>query len=277
MLEKADANGWEPADYDLLLELAAVGHFEPEDLAAVLGTESEFRSVVAESGARGLPQLMPETLRGLGWRKSDPAFNEAHGEFAKAPVRVQLQYAAKYFGDWRYRFRLPRWENRGQMFLANFLPAELPHGRDPAWVVAGQGKRPLVVTQNRVMDRNRDGAINLAEVALYVEDAIRTRAREAFLTALIGIARARMRHAPWERDDEAPTSSAGPGLRLPEDIRAVQRALAELGYAPGPFDGLRGELTRRALVAFQNDRGLWPDAMVGPETWYALAVASMGP
>jgi hypothetical protein len=269
-----DAIGWHPSDYDLFLELARDGRFEAEDLAAVMATESELRHCspnTAGSGARGLTSLMPDTLRGLGWRAGDPAHDAAGGDFCAAPVYVQLQYAAKYFAEWRSRFRLARWTSRTQMFLANFLPAELPHARDPQWVVAGQGKRELVVTQNTAMDRNRDGAINVAEVAAFVDDAVRTRARARYLTALGGIALARARGG--RREDDEPPSSSPPGLREPSDIRGVQVALSALGYAPGPFDGLRGQLTRTAVAAFQRNCGMAVDGVVGPVTWLALSRA----
>ncbi len=37
-------------------------------------------------------------------------------------------------------------------------------------------------------------------------------------------------------------------------VRAVQKVLAELGYAPGRIDGILGEETRRAIRAFERDR-----------------------
>ena len=37
--------------------------------------------------------------------------------------------------------------------------------------------------------------------------------------------------------------------------RAVQNALAQLGYNPGPVDGLMGPSTRRAIAAFQRANG----------------------
>jgi hypothetical protein len=40
------------------------------------------------------------------------------------------------------------------------------------------------------------------------------------------------------------------------DVRAVQEALARLGYSPGPPDGVLGALTREAIVQFEQDRNL---------------------
>ncbi|MGD9538137.1 MAG: peptidoglycan-binding protein [Alphaproteobacteria bacterium] len=39
-------------------------------------------------------------------------------------------------------------------------------------------------------------------------------------------------------------------------VKLAQQALRELGYDPGPLDGIEGERTRAALAAFQEDTGL---------------------
>lgn len=41
-----------------------------------------------------------------------------------------------------------------------------------------------------------------------------------------------------------------------ERMMLIQRGLAELGYRPGPADGIAGEQTRQAIRQFQRDRGL---------------------
>lgn len=46
----------------------------------------------------------------------------------------------------------------------------------------------------------------------------------------------------------------------------VQARLAALGYDPGPLDGIRGRRTVAAIRAFQRDRGLAADGVVGPRT-----------
>jgi uncharacterized protein (TIGR02594 family) len=50
----------------------------------------------------------------------------------------------------------------------------------------------------------------------------------------------------------------------------IQRRLAELGYAPGPLDGIPGRLTIAAIRQFQRARGLAADGVVGPKTLAAL-------
>lgn len=50
----------------------------------------------------------------------------------------------------------------------------------------------------------------------------------------------------------------------------LQRALAALGFAPGPIDGQPGAMTRRATEAYQRARKLTDDGIVGPKTLAAL-------
>ncbi len=52
--------------------------------------------------------------------------------------------------------------------------------------------------------------------------------------------------------------------------RAVQARLADLGFDPGPVDGLRGPRTDAALIAFKRSVGLAARAYFGPLTEAAL-------
>ena len=54
------------------------------------------------------------------------------------------------------------------------------------------------------------------------------------------------------------------------DVAEVQARLSELGYLPGPIDGIFGTKTEAAVIHFQRDRGLTPDGIVGPLTYNAL-------
>jgi len=65
----------------------------------------------------------------------------------------------------------------------------------------------------------------------------------------------------------APQTVASPAPPPPEQepvadermVMAVQRALTQLGYSAGSVDGVMGPATRRAILAFQKDRGLVED------------------
>ena len=53
-----------------------------------------------------------------------------------------------------------------------------------------------------------------------------------------------------------PVDEAEPPELSREEIRTIQRILAELDYDPGPADGLMGARTEAAITAFQTDRDL---------------------
>jgi hypothetical protein len=73
-----------------------------------------------------------------------------------------------------------------------------------------------------------------------------------------------------------------PGTTLkPSDqgtqVRALQKALARLGYFSGTFDGIYGPATTRAVARFQNAAKLTADGIFGPATLAALVSALTGP
>lgn len=63
---------------------------------------------------------------------------------------------------------------------------------------------------------------------------------------------------------------------LPEDVKAVQSALQEKGYNPGPIDGMMGPRTREALKKFQTAAGLETTGTLNQATAEKLGV-EIGP
>lgn len=53
-------------------------------------------------------------------------------------------------------------------------------------------------------------------------------------------------------------------------VKTLQRLLNSLGYDCGEVDGIFGQATRAAVVAFQKAKGLTADGIVGKATWTAL-------
>ena len=53
-------------------------------------------------------------------------------------------------------------------------------------------------------------------------------------------------------------------------VTTVQELLAARGYYTGDCDGIFGELTKRAVMAYQADAGLETDGEVGGKTWAKL-------
>lgn len=70
---------------------------------------------------------------------------------------------------------------------------------------------------------------------------------------------------------EGANTPARPTVRPDPELRQVQRALAGLGYRPGPLDGRPGPQTEQALRHFQRDHPpLVVDGIAGPDTRAAL-------
>jgi peptidoglycan hydrolase-like protein with peptidoglycan-binding domain len=55
-------------------------------------------------------------------------------------------------------------------------------------------------------------------------------------------------------------------------VRNLQNRLWELGYNPGPIDGIFCRETRKAISRFQKDKSFEADGMVGPLTLDALGL-----
>ena len=58
-----------------------------------------------------------------------------------------------------------------------------------------------------------------------------------------------------------------------EPVRDIQGRLVALGFTPADDGGSFGEHTKAAVLAFQGQRGLAADGIVGPDTWRALVDA----
>lgn len=59
-----------------------------------------------------------------------------------------------------------------------------------------------------------------------------------------------------------------------QEVTDVQNALASLGYFDSKVDGIFGEKTRQAVIAFQKDYGLTADGIVGSRTLASLGLDS---
>ncbi len=61
---------------------------------------------------------------------------------------------------------------------------------------------------------------------------------------------------PTSQARAVPKSLPTPPTSSSETVRNIQTSLATLGYKPGPADVILGHQTRKAIEAFQRDRGL---------------------
>ena len=72
-----------------------------------------------------------------------------------------------------------------------------------------------------------------------------------------------------------PPSHSCPTLKTGSQGASVvelQQLLRNAGFSPGAIDGIFGNQTRSAVIAFQRSKGLVQDGIVGVQTWTALGV-----
>ncbi|MFC3119514.1 peptidoglycan-binding protein [Jhaorihella thermophila] len=73
----------------------------------------------------------------------------------------------------------------------------------------------------------------------------------------------RRQHEEVHRQDQRPRSDR-------TRVAQIQSRLTQLGYDPGPVDGVMGQRTRRAILAFQRDYGLTQSGSADAATAAAL-------
>ena len=84
------------------------------------------------------------------------------------------------------------------------------------------------------------------------------------------VAHAGVASAPVEAPPETPAPPSRPPSRPSEAVRAVQRQLVELGFAPGYPDGRLGPDTIAALREFEQESGLPVDGRLDEATLDAI-------
>ena len=69
---------------------------------------------------------------------------------------------------------------------------------------------------------------------------------------------------------EVSFKKSSPSKKSDNLIQDIQQRLINLGYSPGPPDGIYGEKTRMAIIAFQQKNGLKPDGLATANVLEAL-------
>jgi peptidoglycan hydrolase-like protein with peptidoglycan-binding domain len=62
-----------------------------------------------------------------------------------------------------------------------------------------------------------------------------------------------------------------------ESVKQLQKKLQESGFAPGEIDGIYGQQTQKAVIAFQRSRGLFVDGIAGQQTLSTLKISASEP
>jgi Transglycosylase SLT domain len=148
---------------------------DPETYLVVWCSESGLdpSAVNASGGARGLNQMMPETLRGLG----------APADFEALPAEEQLPWIEKLIAI-REHLNGGPFESAARYYHANFFPLTMARGRTPDTIVvaadAPDARERAAYVSNRILDADGDGRITLADLAAVLARVRATRCASAF-------------------------------------------------------------------------------------------------
>ena len=114
-------------------------------------------------------------------------------------------------------------------------------------------------------------ALLLTAGLLLLINGLSRQEKYTYLASLTPTPSAVPRKVSYIYDSQTPAPTAlliGSGKEGPL-VSRIQQRLKELGYYSGLVDGQFGGQTREAVIAFQKDKGLTADGLVGDET-YAL-------
>jgi hypothetical protein len=78
---------------------------------------------------------------------------------------------------------------------------------------------------------------------------------------------------PRQNQQATATPAAGPLNLTREQLQQAQALLKEKGFDVGDVDGVLGPRTRRAVMAFQRQRGLEPSGQIDQQTATALGLS----
>lgn len=133
---------------------------DPNWLMVVMYAESRLnhRAVNPTSNATGLIQFMPNTAKSLN----------TSVEQLKAMTNIdQLDIVYQYYLPYRYRMK-----SVYDLYLATFFPLAI--GKPDEWIMRSKRlSAKLIAQQNRIIDRNRNGEITVAEFKAYVDHILK--------------------------------------------------------------------------------------------------------
>lgn len=97
---------------------------------------------------------------------------------------------------------------------------------------------------------------------------------DAAALAIADAEAASVRLAAFDNRDDAPLRILITRRTVREEVRGVQRMLTDLGYDPGPVDGIRGRMTIAAIKTFEQDLGFDPEGQIHDELIRTLHAAA---
>jgi hypothetical protein len=105
-----------------------------------------------DGGAHGLIQMIPSTLRGVGWNDCGAAFRQLTAE-------QQMPYVVKYFQQKHFSTPL----DETALYLAGYHPADLAHANEPHFILTREGSDDYR-ENGGVFDVERKGWIEVGDL-----------------------------------------------------------------------------------------------------------------
>lgn len=267
----------EPAFGSKLAAVAEALGFNPSYMAVVMSLESLMQPGISNSiGATGLIQFVPSTAKQLGTTVD---------MLAKMTGVEQLEYVRRYFAPFMHSIRP---SEPGDYYMAVFMPGYLGAPRD---TVLGEKDsteilpktsltKGKIYAQNPGLDVNHDGKITVGDVMAKAENlAVMAASKPRLEVAEPGPLAPGPASAPPSPSLPPPWRSSGgpcdlPVLRIGAKGSAVSLAQLLLGS-----DVVTGVYTEAMAVdyvrPFQRAHGLTPDAVIGRQSWEAMAEAAL--
>lgn len=202
--------------------------------------------------ASGIFQVMPPILKGLGYRPQIIDDVERSAEFRKESFSEQIRWAQRFYTPYKGKLK-----NKTLFYTATFLPADIDYvaaGDEDTVLVQKDGRRGWAFAANAGFDANHDLKIVAKELDQAIDRACHLPRWYEIRDRMIGQLQISPREIP-----------VLPELDLSTKL-GVQKALQQLGFNPGPLDGLWGPLSRNALISYQLQHGLVGDGVFGPKT-----------
>lgn len=152
----------------------------------------------------------------------------------------------------------------------------------PMWYRQGDAGRPIADIQERLAALGLTISDPIGTFGEGTRDAVQSLQRKRGLPAdgIVGPMTWRAIVEAGYSLGDRPLSLRGPMVRG-QDVAELQRLLNRIGFDAGKEDGILGTLTHKAVLAFQHDRCLAEDGIVGPVVVRELglvgrAIASTG-
>lgn len=202
------------AFYDALLDREPTHMWRAEDVVLLIAGETDLIRMTRPNshGYAGPTQLGKAQLKALGWTGTSE-------EFCLAEPAVQIDFAGRYFQEWRVRLGLKRWESAGALWFCNLAPAHL---KRPDGVVYSELEHGAQYRANRWLDLNGDKVIHVDELTQALLTKAVPRCRVRYDLAIRNLARVRAARGQWTEKD----------LTLHPDLRDPH--LSEVNFGKDP-------------------------------------------